>query len=274
MERRAVKSLVWGAVFWSGFLVLGGCKRGSDEGASKAGKPPAEEGAARPGADEARFARERERMVEELVASASDAPIVDPKVIRALRTVPRHEFVPEEFRDQSYLNTPLPIPESQTISQPYIVALMTQLLALRGDEKVLEVGTGSGYQAAILGELAGEVYTVEIRPALAETARKKLLELRERGVLQFQKLEVVVGDGSRGHPPAAPYDAIIVTAAPERVPVELLNQLKPGGRLVVPVGGDYIQELQLIEKREDGSYAEKPIVPVRFVPLVEGGPPR
>lgn len=284
-----MKTLALGVV-WSALLVLGGCRQESEEQRPEAGKQvsgkraPSSQGetAARAGgssgasapegpSQEAWFARERERMVEQLVSSPSDAPIRDPRVIQALKTVPRHEFVPEEFREQSYLNTPLPIPESQTISQPYIVALMTQLLALQGHEKVLEVGTGSGYQAAILGELAAEVYTVEIRRALAETAEKKLRELKERGVLHYKKLEVIVGDGSRGYPSHAPYDAIIVTAAPQKIPVDLLNQLKPGGRLVVPVGLDYIQELQLVVKKEDGSYVEQPIVPVRFVPLVEGG---
>jgi len=219
-------------------------------------------------AQEQRFQRERERMVEQLKSSANDEPITDPRVLAALRGVPRHEFVPPDFRNQSYHNTPLPIPESQTISQPYIVALMTQLLELTGKEKVLEIGTGSGYQAAILGELAGEVYTVEIRPALLEAAKKKLEELKARRVLHYRKLEAILGDGSKGYQPGAPYDAIIVTAAPTKVPVELMNQLKLGGRLVIPVGGDYIQELQLIRKKEDGTYVEQPIVPVRFVPLL------
>lgn len=219
---------------------------------------------------EAWFARERERMVEEILESNPDAPITDSRVIAALRSVPRHEFVPEAERRRSYDNTPLPIPESQTISQPYIVALMTQLLGLEGTEKVLEIGTGSGYQAAILGELAGEVYTVEIRPALLAVAKRKLEELKAGGVLHYRKLEAIVGDGSKGYPSGAPYDAIIVTAAPRMIPVDLLNQLRPGGRLVIPLGGDYIQELQLIQKGEDGSYSGETIVPVRFVPLVTG----
>ena len=219
-----------------------------------------------PGLSEAAFTEERKRMVAFLSSEVSEAPIRDQRVLDALLQVPRHEFVPVEVRDQSYNNSPLPIPENQTISQPYIVALMTQLLELKGSEKVLEIGTGSGYQAAVLGELADEVYTVEIVPALLETAKKKLEELKERGTLHYKKIVAVTADGSKGYPPGAPYDAIIVTAAPRRVPVELLNQLKPGGRLVIPVG-DLFQELQRIRKKEDGSRIEEVIVPVRFVKL-------
>jgi len=206
-------------------------------------------------------------MVEELSSPASDGPKISKEVLDALRVVPRHEFVPSEVREKSYENHPLPIPENQTISQPYIVALMTQFLDLKGSEKVLEIGTGSGYQAAILGEMAAEVYTVEIRPQLLEAAKKTLEDLKAKGILHWKKLVAVVGDGAKGYPPAAPYDAIIVTAAPRTIPVELLNQLKPGGRLVIPVG-DFLQELQLIKKKDDGSYSEESIVPVRFVPLI------
>lgn len=218
---------------------------------------------------ELEFAAERQLLVEQLSSPANDVPVRDKRVLDALLRVPRHEFVPKELRDQSYQNTPLPIGENQTISQPYIVGLMTQCLELKGTEKVLEVGTGSGYQAAILGELAAEVYTVEIRSALHEAARNKLADLKARGLIHSKKIETVLGDGSKGYAAAAPYDAIIVTAAPSKVPVELLNQLKPGGRLVIPVG-DYFQELQLIRKKEDGTYLEEPIVPVRFVPLLQG----
>ena len=217
---------------------------------------------------EAEYARERERMVAELASPFNEAPITDELVLEALRRVPRHEFVPEAFRAHSYQNRPLPIAESQTISQPYIVALMTQLLELDGTENVLEIGTGSGYQAAILGELAAELTTVEIRPPLLEEAKKKLEELKARGVLRWKKLLAVVGDGSKGYPPNAPYDAIIVTAAPVRVPDELIAQLKPAGRLVIPVG-DFFQELRLIRKDADGKITDKTIVPVRFVPLLE-----
>jgi protein-L-isoaspartate(D-aspartate) O-methyltransferase len=147
---------------------------------------------------------------------------------------------------------------------------MTQLLELKGPEKVLEIGTGSGYQAAVLGELADEVYTVEIVPALLETAKKKLEELKGKGILHYKKMVPEIADGSKGYPPGAPYDAIIVTAAPRKVPVELINQLKPGGRLVIPVG-DLFQELQRIRKKEDGTRIEEVIVPVRFVKLVGEG---
>jgi protein-L-isoaspartate(D-aspartate) O-methyltransferase len=243
---------------------------GSPAGAPRSGSPrsaaPLEP--APPGTEltEEWFLARRGRLIEELAASGE---ITDGRVLDVLRRVPRHEFVPPAYRHLAYRDSALPIDENQTISQPYIVALMTQLLDLDGSEKVLEVGTGSGYQAAILGELVreGEVYTVEILPKLHEKATRILQDLKERGVLSFKKLETVLGDGSKGHPAAAPYDAILVTAAPRKVPVALLNQLRPGGRLVIPVG-DLYQELQLIERREDGTYQESTIAIVRFVPLV------
>lgn len=213
------------------------------------------------------FEKEREAMVALLGSGAMDPPIRDARVLGALGQVPRHEFVPPEFRSLSYENRPLPLAEEQTISQPYIVALMTQLLELKGDEKVLEIGTGSGYQAAILAELAREVYTVEIRESLHATARERLESLRARGLLHGGRLEVILGDGALGYPPGAPYDAIIVTAAPREIPPALLEQLKPGGRLVAPVG-DYFQELRLFRKGPEGTSTDEPIVPVRFVPLV------
>ena len=214
------------------------------------------------------YTTDRKRMVEALGSPAMEPPITSERVLDALLKVPRHEFVPLESRPKSYDNRPLPIADNQTISQPYIVALMTQLLDLKGPEKVLEIGTGSGYQAAVLGELAEEVYTVEIRENLHEKAKKTLEDLKRRGLLSYKELVTVLADGSKGYPPAAPYDAIVVTAAPRTVPVEILNQLKPGGRLVIPVG-DFFQELQLIRKLEDGSYSAETIVPVRFVPLEE-----
>ena len=271
-----------GIVALLGAFGSGGCDSG-DRGSDKRGEArdpvtPALGDAAKEGErpsvsraeQESAYLRERERMVHQLRTGASDVPIVEPRVLDALLRVPRHEFVPTEVRSQSYDNTPLPIHPGQTITQPYIVALMTQLLELKGTERVLEVGTGSGYQAAVLGELAGEVVTVEILPELLVAAKKRLEDLKARGVLRYRKLEAVLGDGSKGYVPAAPYDAIIVTAAPTKVPVDLLNQLKPGGRLVIPVGGDYIQNLQLILKKPDGTYDEQSVVPVRFVPLVSG----
>lgn len=211
------------------------------------------------------FARQREALVRSLEDVVKDRPILE-----VMGQVPRHEFIPPPLRARSYVNTAVPIQESQTISAPDIVALMTKALSLKGTEKVLEIGTGSGYQAAVLGELVPEVYSVEIRPGLAAQARKTLEDLHRRGILRYRKIEVIVGDGYQGYPAAAPYDAIIVTAAPRQVPVELINQLKPGGRMVIPVG-DFYQELQLIEKSADGkSFSTKNILAVRFVPMVPG----
>jgi protein-L-isoaspartate(D-aspartate) O-methyltransferase len=186
--------------------------------------------------------------------------VTDPAVVAALRKVPRHLFVPEEYRREAYEDYPLPIGEGQTISQPYIVALMTQMLEIKPGRKVLEIGTGSGYQAAVLAELGAEVYTIEILPSLAERARDRLLKLG------YGKVHVLTGDGYRGYPAAAPFDAVIVTAAPEKIPQPLVDQLGPGGRLVVPIG-KYSQELKLVRKTENGTTTED-MLPVRFVPMV------
>ena len=207
------------------------------------------------------YSRRRNEMVDAIAPS-----IRDRRVLRAMRRVPRHVFVPEAVRDRSYRDVPLPIGEGQTISQPTIVAIMSELLDLDGTEKVLEVGTGSGYQAAVLTELAKEVYTVEILPRLSESARQTIEELRTQGVLRPGVLKFIVGDGSKGYEPAAPYDAIIVTAAPKQVPRALLKQLKGGGRLVIPVG-DYYQELKLITKDQNEKTTEKSMKLVRFVRL-------
>lgn len=187
--------------------------------------------------------------------------ITDKDVIAVLERVPRHEFVPAQFVSQAYDDRPLPIGYGQTISQPYIVALMTQLLQLKTGDKVLEIGTGSGYQAAILAELCHRVYSVEIIRALAEKAREVLSRL------QYHNVEVRIGDGYYGWPEHAPYDAIIVTAAAEEVPGPLVEQLKDGGRMVIPIGpaGGY-QSLLLIEKQ--GNQAQsRHITGVLFVPL-------
>ncbi len=191
-------------------------------------------------------------------------------MLAAMREIPRHEFVPEDVRSRSYHDEPLPIGEGQTISQPALVALMSELLELDGSETVLEVGTGSGYQAAILAQLAAKVYTIEILPTLSQRAQSVIRSLSDRGVLDATKIEFIVGDGSKGHPAAAPYDAIIVTAAPTKVPDALLDQLRPGGRLVIPVG-DYYQELRLITKAESGEVEESSLKLVRFVRLVGEG---
>jgi protein-L-isoaspartate(D-aspartate) O-methyltransferase len=202
----------------------------------------------------------REKMVETQIKARG---VKDPRVLSALRKVERHRFVPEEYRSSAYTDQPLPIGEGQTISQPYIVALMTELLELKGDEKVLEIGTGSGYQAAVLSELAKEVYTVEIVESLASKAKDRLLELG------YQNVRVKSGDGYLGWPEAAPFDAIVVTAAPDHIPKPLIDQLKEGGRMVVPVGR-YAQELKKIVKRS-GKIETTDIVPVLFVPMTGEG---
>lgn len=199
----------------------------------------------------------RELMVNEQIARRG---INDPRLLEAFRRVPRHRFVPLDSRPQAYRDGPLPIGAGQTISQPYIVALMTDLLRLDGTQRVLEIGTGSGYQAAILGELARSVHTVERLPELAERAAALLRELG------YTNIHVHTGDGSLGWPEAAPYDGILVTAAAPRAPDPLLEQLAPGGRLVAPVGGRAGQELQIWTRTPCGLEMESEI-PVAFVPL-------
>jgi protein-L-isoaspartate(D-aspartate) O-methyltransferase len=183
----------------------------------------------------------------------------DPRVLEAMRSVPRHLFVPPEYRNEAYSDHPLPVGERQTISQPYIVALMTELVGPRPGMKVLEVGTGSGYQAAVLAACGVQVYTIEILPGLAERAAALLAELG------YEDLHTRVGDGFDGWPEAAPFDAILVTAAPDRIPQPLLDQLAVGGRLVIPVGAA-AQELVLVVRSEDG-YERRSVTPVRFVPM-------
>lgn len=198
------------------------------------------------------------KMVEEQLKGRD---ITDEKVLKAMEETKRHLFVPEHMRHLAYKDHPLPIGKGQTISQPYIVAIMTQLLDLKGNEKVLEVGTGSGYQAAILSKLAAQVYTVEIIPTLAEEARKRLEEIG------YTNVHVITGDGYKGLPQFAPYDAIIVTAAPKEIPKTLTEQLKEGGKMVIPVG-DFYQELMLVTKTDKGVEKHN-IIPVRFVPMVK-----
>ncbi len=188
--------------------------------------------------------------------------IHDKTVLRAMKTVPRHEFVTAGYRTGAYADRPLPIGHGQTISQPYIVALMTQLLSPKKDMTVLEVGTGSGYQAAVLSELVKKVYTIEIRKPLYEEARKTFLRLKYKNVISL------LGDGFYGWEKQAPYDAIIVTCAPSSIPPPLIKQLKPGGVMVIPVGPVWgIQKLYLIRKDKKGRVKSRFICGVRFVPL-------
>ena|SRR6202035_1703523 len=203
------------------------------------------------------FADLRYRMVEEQIRSRD---VTEPAVLAAMAQVPRHLFVPEDERAFAYQDHPLPIGEGQSISQPYIVALMTALLDLHRDSKVLEIGTGSGYQAAVLSRLAGQVYSVEIVPALADRARRTLTQLG------YGNVHVMTGDGYHGWLAEAPFDAIVLTAAPAKVPAPLLAQLRPGGRMVVPVGGVW-QDLEVLTKRADGTVDTRKVLPVRFVPM-------
>ena len=186
---------------------------------------------------------------------------INPAVLDAMATVPREEFVPDGARAVAYINRPLPIGHGQTISQPFIVALMTHLLEPTAASRVLEVGTGSGYQAAVLARVVDTVHTIEIIPELAEDAAARL----ER--LGYDNVEVKAGDGWYGWPEAAPFDAIMVTAVGEDVPSKLVEQLRPGGRLVLPIGDDFDQNLAVVEKAEDGEITMRHVLPVRFVPL-------
>jgi len=187
---------------------------------------------------------------------------LDPQVIKALQQVPRHEFVPQQEQRFAYNNRPLPIGYGQTISQPYIVAIMTDLLGTDPQSKVLEVGTGSGYQAAVLAEIVAQVYSIEIIQPLGEAAKERL------GRLGYHNVEVKIGDGYYGWEAHAPYDGIVVTAAASHVPPPLIKQLKPGGRMVIPVGSRFMtQELLLIEKTADNELITRQILPVMFVPL-------
>lgn len=208
------------------------------------------------GGQEEEFSRQREIMVTQQIAARG---VKDKRVLEAMRKVKRHRFVPPIYRHLSYEDSPLPIGEGQTISQPYIVGLMTELLALSGDEKVLEIGTGSGYQAAILAELAKEVYTIEILEPLAQRAEKLLKELG------YYNVYVKVGDGFLGWPKLAPFDAIMVTCAPADIPSPLIEQLAEGGRLVIPVGTEW-QALKLVQKMKS-KITITDIIPVRFVPM-------
>lgn len=208
----------------------------------------------------ARFQPERNRMVSRQIEARG---IDDPQVLRAMREVPRHLFVPNQYLDQSYNDHPLPIGSGQTISQPYIVALMTQLAATHPDDVVLEVGTGSGYQAAVLAQLVETVYTVEILQQLGEQASERFKHLG------YTNVESRIADGYYGWEEHAPFDAIVVTAAAEHIPPPLIRQLKPGGVMVIPVGNRFqVQTLMLLEKTKEGKVTSRSLLPVRFVPLV------
>lgn len=209
--------------------------------------------------DDSSYAAARETMVREQIAGRG---IRDPRVIEALRQVPRHLFIPTAERERAYDDSPVPIGQGQTISQPYIVALMTELVRPKASDRVLEVGTGSGYQAAVLARLVDHVYTIELEDTLARSATAVLRELK------YENVTVRTGDGYVGWPERAPFDIVIVTAAPEHVPQPLIDQLKPGGRLIVPVGPRFtVQQLQLIEKDASGAVTTRNVSPVMFVPL-------
>ncbi len=205
------------------------------------------------------------RAIEDTVTETRhyiDKQAFDDRVMAAISRVPRHEFVPLSQRQNAYKNRPLPIGYGQTISQPYIVALMTDLIETRDDFKVLEIGTGSAYQAAVLAELVAEVYSIEVIKPLGEAAAKRLKRLGYRNVTTR------IGDGYHGWQEAAQFDAILVTAAASHVPPPLLKQLKPGGKLVIPVGSRFLtQQLLFVEKSEDGTLTTRQVMPVRFVPL-------
>ena len=203
-----------------------------------------------------------ERMVETQIVSRG---VRDPDVIRVMKNTPRHEFIPAHYRDQAYNDHPVPIGEKQTISQPYIVALMTEYLELTGSEKVLEIGTGSGYQAAVLSPLVDTCYSIEVVKSLAREAADKL------DVMGYDNVVVKWGDGYQGWPQHAPFDRIIITAAPEKIPEKLVEQLAIGGRMVLPVG-KHFQELILLTKTEKGM-RRKSIIPFRFVPMVHPSDP-
>jgi protein-L-isoaspartate(D-aspartate) O-methyltransferase len=205
------------------------------------------------------FADARREMVVQQILGRE---VRDSATLRAMLSVPRHEFVPANLRTNAYVDFPLPIGHGQTISQPYIVAFMTEQLGLTPRSRVLEVGTGSGYQAAVLAEIAAEVYTIEIVAPLAEEAAARLARLG------YGRVHVRTGDGYNGWPEAAPFDAIIVTAAAGFVPPPLVEQLRPGGRMVIPVGEvRAVQQLMLVEKAADGRTTTRTLIPVRFVPL-------
>ena len=235
----------WIAAVLGAQLLAPGCGDGFD--GSDAGAPSS---------DPTRQA-ERERMVERQIEARG---VKDTAVLRAMRQVPRHLFVPVSYAPQAYWDGPLAIGHGQMISQPYIVAFMAEALRLRGDDRVLEIGTGSGYQTAVLAQLARDVFSIEIVKPLAEQAAAKLKELG------YANVQVRAGDGYQGWPEHAPYDAILVSAAPDHIPQPLLDQLAVGGRMILPLGKKFSQDLMLIRRTHSG-YERTPLLPVAFVPM-------
>ncbi|MFP4447657.1 MAG: protein-L-isoaspartate(D-aspartate) O-methyltransferase [Bacteroidales bacterium] len=207
-----------------------------------------------------KYDKEKQQMVKQQIV---DRGIKDTKVIAAMKDVDRHVYVPKNYRDMAYSDRPLPIGNGQTISQPYIVALMTELLELEEGEKVLEIGTGSGYQAAVLSHITSEVYSIEIIEELAEQAKDNL---QKQG---YDSIKLKIGDGYKGWEEYAPFDAIIVTCAPSDIPEPLKEQLAEGGRMIIPIGDKFIQELVLFEKK-NGELEKQEISSVRFVPMLDG----
>jgi len=266
MSRQRIRArlvLVWLIATIAVGVVVGWQVIWKSQASQVASPPPAETAQSTPAAEPAntaedpRHVRARRRMVERHLR---DRDITDKRVLEVMGRIERHRFVPAESRNVAYADHPLLIGHDQTISQPYIVALMTQLARPKPESRVLDIGTGSGYQAAVLAELCKEVYSIEILKPLADSARKLLKELG------YKNIKVRCGDGYRGWPEQAPFDVIIVAAAPERVPQPLVDQLAPGGRLVIPVGRFY-QQLILIERRKDGTLHRRSIAGVRFVPM-------
>lgn len=206
--------------------------------------------------------KEREKMVDQHIANYPYQPVKDKQVLDAMKRVPRHVFVPEDFRGDAYRNSPMRIGYNQTISQPFIVAHMTELLELEAHHKVLEIGTGSGYQAAVLGELCDQVYTIEIVRPLGLKAKALLKELG------YEQIQVRIGDGYEGWPEEAPFDRIIVTCAPDQIPQPIVDQLAPGGRIVIPVGKQNTSQYMVtVFKNKKGEISSETHYPVRFVPM-------
>ena len=207
------------------------------------------------------YTLQRQRMVEYQIKARG---VRDVRVLEAMMKVPRHLFVPPSYRANSYDDSPMPIGEGQTISQPYIVAFMTESLELKENDRVLEIGTGSGYQAAVLAELAAEVYTIELLPNLGKRAGELLEDIG------YDNIHVKIGDGYKGWPKKAPFDAVIVTAAPQDIPPALIEQLKEGGRMIIPVGPVGGVQNLIRGVKKSGKLKTKDVLPVRFVPMVKG----